>query len=216
MPGKRNPDEKKAKLIGAVGDILKEDGCHSLGLNKIILRAGVSKPMVYEYFGSLNGLLKAYIVQKDSWLAYFESLQLPEYPTTEELKGCFIKMLQDQFWFFQGDKEMQKLVLWQISEFNPLMRATCEAREREGVRLLELADGHFRRSGISLKAVMGMLVGGIYYNVLHDTAGLGTMAGVDIRNQKDFDTMLKTIAQVIDWAFQMAEVANAEKLMEAL
>jgi len=25
---------------------------------------------------------------------------------------------------------MQKLVLWQISEFNPLMRATCEAREQ--------------------------------------------------------------------------------------
>jgi AcrR family transcriptional regulator len=202
MPGKRNPDDKKSRLIGSVGVTLKEKGYHGLGLNKIVLRAGVSKPMVYEYFGNLNGLLKAYIGRRDTWLAYFESLVLPENPTSEELKNCFIKMLH-------GDKEMQKLVLWQISEFNPLMRATCEAREREGVRLLELADGHFRKSGISLKAVMGMLVGGIYYNVLHDSAGLGTIAGIDIRNEKEFDTMLKTIEQVIGWAFQAAELANS-------
>jgi AcrR family transcriptional regulator len=209
MPGKRNPDDKKSRLIGSVGVTLKEKGYHGLGLNKIVLRAGVSKPMVYEYFGNLNGLLKAYIGRRDTWLAYFESLVLPENPTSEELKNCFIKMLQDQFRYFHGDKEMQKLVLWQISEFNPLMRATCEAREREGVRLLELADGHFRKSGISLKAVMGMLVGGIYYNVLHDSAGLGTIAGIDIRNEKEFDTMLKTIEQVIGWAFQAAELANS-------
>jgi len=209
MPGRRNPDDKKSRLIGAVGETLKENGYHGLGLNKITLRAGVSKPMVYEYFGNQTGLLKAYIGRKDTWLAYFESLELPEDPTTEELKNCFIKMLQDQFRYFHEDREMQKLVLWQISEFNPLMRATCEAREREGVRLLELADGHFRESGISLKAVMGMLVGGVYYNVLHDSAGLGTIAGIDIKNEKEFDTMLKTIAQVIEWAFQAAEMVNA-------
>ena len=211
MPGKRNPDDKMSKLTGAVGDTLKEKGYHGLGVNKIALRAGVSKPMVYEYFGNLNGLLKSYIGRKDSWLAYFEALELPENPTTEELKRCLIKMLQDQFRYFHQDKEMQKLVLWQISEYNPLMRATCEAREREGLRLLELADGHFRNSGISLKAVMAMLVGGIYYSVLHDSAGLGTLAGTDIKNEKEFDQVLNTIAQVIEWAFQAAEQANSAK-----
>ena len=211
MPGKRNPEDKVSRLTGAVGDTLREKGYHGLGLNKIALRAGVSKPMVYEYFGNLNGLLKAYIGKKDTWLAYFESLELPEDPTTEELKNCFIRMLQDQFRYFHGDREMQKLVLWQISEYNPLMRAVCEAREREGVRLLELADGHFRKSGISLKAVMGMLVGGIYYNVLHDNAGLGTLAGIDIKNEKEFDTVMNTIAQVIEWTFQAAEFANSRK-----
>jgi len=190
-----------SRLIGAVGNTLREKGYHGVGVNKIALRAGVSKPMVYEYFGNLNGLRKAYIGKKDTWMAYFESLELPENPTTEELKHCFVKMLQDQVRYFHVEREMQKVVLWQISEYNLLMRATCEAREREGVRLLELADAHFRNSGISLKAVMGMLVGGIYYNVLHDSAGHGTLAGIDIKNEKEFDTVLNTIAQVIGWAF---------------
>jgi AcrR family transcriptional regulator len=210
MPGKRNPDDKKTKLVGAVGETLKESGYHGLTLNKVTLCAGVSKPMDYAYFANFNGLLKAYIAGKDSWVAYFRSLELPEQPTTAELKNCFIKMLQDQFRYFHQDMEMQKLVHWQVSEYSPLMRATCENREREGVRLLELAEGHFRNSGISLKAVMALLVGGIYYNVLHDSAGLGTMAGIAIKNEKEFDTMLKTIAQVIEWAFQVAELANSK------
>src|ERR1700761_7157439 len=205
MPGKRNPDERRLKLIEAVGETLKEKGYESLGLNKSAAQAGVSKPMVYEYYGSLNGLLKAYIAGKDSWVPYLESLELAEHPTAEELKNCFIKMLQDQFRFFHGEKEVQRLVHWQMRGYNPLMRATCEAREREGARLLRLTDTHFRKRGISLKAVMALLVGGIYYNVLHDAAGLGTMAGIDLKNEKDFEVMLKTLAQVVEWAFQAAE-----------
>ena len=38
MPGKRNEEEKRARLIRAVGDTLKEEGHAALGLNKIALR----------------------------------------------------------------------------------------------------------------------------------------------------------------------------------
>lgn len=208
MPGKRNRDDKTSRLIEAVGEILKEKGYQGLGVNKVAVMAGVSKPMIYAYFGNMNGLLKAYIGQTDPWLPYFGSLKLPEDPTTEDLKQCFIKILQDQFRYFHSEKEMQKLVHWQISEPNALMRAASQMREKEGLRLLERADRHFRNSGISLKAVMALLVGGIYFNVLHDSAGAGTVAGIDLKNEKDFDVMLKTIAQVVEWAFQAADMAN--------
>jgi len=209
MPGKRNAEDKKARLIGAVGELLTENGYQGLGVNKVAARAGVSKPMVYEYFGSLNGLLKAYIAQTDPWLPYFESLALPENPTMEELKDCFIKMLQDQFRYFHQEKEMQKLVHWQISETNALMRSASLMREREGLRLLALTEQHFKDSGVSLKAVLAFLVGGVYFNVLNDSAGAGTVAGIDLRNQRDFDQMLETIARIVGWAFESAANRNA-------
>lgn len=204
MPGKRNEEDKRARLIAAVGQTLAEEGHAALGLNKIALRAGVSKPMVYRYFGGLNGLLKAYIESKDSWLPYFEKLNLPAQPTMEELKRCFIQLLQDQFRFFYHNREMQKLILWQISGYEALMRGACEAREREGARLLQLTDAYFRGSGISLKAVMALLVGGIYLNVLHSAADAGTMAALDIRQEKGFEAMLAAIAQIVEWAFDAA------------
>jgi len=54
---------------------------------------------------------------------------------------------------------------------------------------------------------MATLVGGVYYNVLHDAAGLGTMAGIELKNEKDFEIMLKTLAQIVGWAFRSAEQA---------
>lgn len=208
MTRTRNPDEKMSKLIDAVGETLIEKGYNGLGVNKIAMRAGVSKPMVYQYFGSFSGLLKAYISGKDSWVPYFKSLNLPERPTTEDLKSLFIKMLQDQFRYFHQEKEMQRLIHWQVSEYNPLMRATCEVREKEGLRLLDMVEGHFRNSGVSLKAVLALLVGGVYFNVLHDSADAGTMAGIDLKNEKQFEVMLNTLAQIIEWAFQAAAAAG--------
>jgi AcrR family transcriptional regulator len=208
MARTRNPDEKMSRLIDAVGETLIEKGFNGLGVNKIATLAGVSKPMVYQYFGSFSGLLKAYISGKDSWVPYFKSLNLPDKPTTDDLKNIFVKMLQDQFRYFHQEKEMQRLIHWQVSEYNPLMRATCEVREKEGLRLLDMVDGHFRNSGVSLKAVLALLVGGVYFNVLHDSADAGTMAGIDLKNEKQFEVMLHTLAQVVEWAFQAAEAAK--------
>jgi len=99
---------------------------------------------------------------------------------------------------------MQKIILWQISEPNPLMRAVSESREAEGIKLLGLADTHFRDSGYSIKAVMALLVGGIYYNVLHNAAGTGTVAGIDLGNEKEFELMISTVAQLIELVWEAA------------
>lgn len=209
MPGKeRKPEDKASRLVASVGEILAEKGYQGLGMNKIAINAGVSKPMIYQYFGNLNGLLKSYVQQTDSWLPYFQQLEVPEKPTPEQLKTLFTKVLQDQFRFFHSSKEMQQLIIWQISEPDPLMRTSCESREKQGARLIELTEQHFRNSGISLKAILALLVGGIYFNVLHDNAQVGTLAGIDLKNKKDFDTMLKAIADIIGWAFDLAGLTH--------
>src|SRR6201996_504582 len=120
MAIKRNPDDKAARLIGAVGEILAEKGYQGLSLNKICIAAGVSKPMVYRYFGGLNGLLKAYVQHTDSWLPYFQTLEVPEQPTPAELKLLFTLVLQEQFRFMRRSKEMQQLIIWEVSETTPL------------------------------------------------------------------------------------------------
>jgi AcrR family transcriptional regulator len=206
----RNPKDKAAQLIGAVGELLTEKGYQGLSLNKICITAGVSKPMVYEYFGNLTGLLKAYVQHTDSWLPYFQELEVPENPSPAQLKLLFTQLLQHQFRFMHSSKEMQQLILWEISEPNPLMRASCEAREKQGARLIALTDEYFRNSGVSLKAILGLLVGGIYYSMLHDSAQSGTLAGIDLKNEKDFEAMLATIEQIMGWAFDNAARNNRD------
>jgi len=201
---RRNKEQTIRRLTDAVGRIMTEKGYNGIGVNQVSVASGVSKPMIYEYFGGLNNLLKAYISEKDYWLPFFETLKLPADFSGEELKNLYINILQEQFRYFSAEKEMQKLILWQISEPNPLMRAVSETRERDGIRLLELSDDHFRNADISLKAVIALLVGGIYYNVLHNSAGTGSVSGIDISNEKEYELMINTVAQLVDLVWEAA------------
>jgi AcrR family transcriptional regulator len=205
MPRRRNKEETMQLLIAAVGEILKEKGYAGLGLNKIALRAGVTKELIYRYFDGLNNLLKTYINGKDYWMPLLEQLNNTEVGSEEELLQLFIGLLQEQFKFFFAEQEMQKFILWQISEVNSLMRSISERREIQGAKLLALTDEHFRGSGISFKAVTALLLGGIYYVVLHGRSNKSTVAGLDMNHEKDREQILKAVAQIMTWAWEAAE-----------
>jgi AcrR family transcriptional regulator len=94
MGRKRNKEQTIRRLIDAVGRIMTEKGHSGIGVNKVAFESGVSKPMIYQCFGGLNNLLKAYIREKDYWLPFFETLELPAEFSGEELKNLYINILQ--------------------------------------------------------------------------------------------------------------------------
>jgi AcrR family transcriptional regulator len=199
---KKNRDETMQKLIAAVGEILKEKGYTGLGVNKIALRAGVSKELIYRYFDSLNNLLRAYISSRDYWQPLLRDLN--EANDKQNTLTMFTELLQNQFRFFFEEKEMRRFILWQISEYNTLLRSISEERESEGARLLSLTNDHFEGSGINFRAVTALLLGGIYYVVLHAEHNKSTVAGMDANLEKDREDILRTIGQILGWAWEAA------------
>lgn len=213
MPGgKRDRDESERRLIAAVGSILKRKGHSGLGVNRVAMEAEVSKPMIYDYFGTLNNLLHAYIKKKDYWLPLFDSLQLPDPKDPDAVRELITATLQQQFSFFYQEPEMQKLILWQITEEHPLLRSVSDRREAEGAKVLALAEPHFRHSGISPKAVTALLVGGIYYMVLHAHSNKSTVCGIDVNQESDKRLVVDTIAQVLQWAWSQASANKTETI----
>ncbi|MGN6398689.1 MAG: TetR/AcrR family transcriptional regulator [Mucilaginibacter sp.] len=202
---RKNKDETMKRLIEAVGQILKDKGYSGLGVNKIALQAGVSKELIYRYFDSLNNLLKAYISSKDYWQPLLKQLNAAALEKPPDMLRLFVNLLQDQFRFFYEEKEMQKFILWQISEVNVLMRSISESRENEGAKLLALTDEHFKGSGISFRSIIALLLGGIYYVVLHAENNRSTVAGIDANNEEDRLDILAAIEQVITWAWEAAD-----------
>lgn len=203
--GKRDKDETMKKLVTAVGDILREEGYTGLGVNKVAARAGVSKILIYRYFDSMNNLLKRYVQEKDYWLPLFDQLKESELPREHELPVFYTSVLQEQFRFFFQEREMQALILWQLSQRHPLMRHISDIREAEGGKLLALADHRFRHGVVSFKAVTAILVEGIYGLTLHAHANKSTVCGIDINNDRDRDIIMETISQIINWAFEAAD-----------
>jgi len=57
---KKNKENTKAKIYNALVHILENEGFHKVGINSIARQAGVSKVLIYRYYGGLEGLLKEY------------------------------------------------------------------------------------------------------------------------------------------------------------
>lgn len=207
-PVKRNREETIEKLLAAVGELLQEKGYTSLGVNRIAARAGVNKKLIYYYFGGLNPMIKEYIRRKDYWLPLFDSFEWKDEPDRAKVEGLFESFLEEQFCFFFVEPEMQKLILWQISEFNPLMRGISEARETEGAKFLGLTDRYFKDSEVDFRSVVALLVGGIYYIVLHAKHNKSSVCGIDVNREKDYKVLLKTIRQVLQWVWSTAKGAG--------
>jgi AcrR family transcriptional regulator len=202
----KDKEQTKRKLIQAVGEIIKTEGFSNLKISKIAKKAEVDRKLIYRYFGSLNYLIEAYVVENDYWMVFSdkmkEMLNQENYSGSE---GIITAILQNQFKFFISQKEMQRLILWELSVDNPLMRSIHNARESMGHKFLELTDEHFGNSKVNFRAVAALLVGGIYYTILHTVYNGGAFAGMDINSEAGKDELLKAIGQIVGWAYQEAE-----------
>ena len=190
------------ELLDAVGDLLSESGFGSLRTNAIARRAGRDKNLIRYHFGSLNGLLTAYIREKDYWPPFFERFKPGEVLGAAQLQGLFTELMQENFKYFFTHPKMQQIIRWQISEDNKVLREISEGREREGKKLLDLTNGVFEGTGINFRALLALLLGGSYYLVLHAATNKSTVSGVDANLSRDREEVQEVIAQVIGWAFE--------------
>ena len=55
----RNADRTRAQILDAARQILARDGFAGLGVNALANEAGVGKPLVYRYFGNMEGVVSA-------------------------------------------------------------------------------------------------------------------------------------------------------------
>ncbi|SDF70383.1 transcriptional regulator, TetR family [Mucilaginibacter pineti] len=200
----RDSAQTQREFLDAVGRLFRKQGFKALTTGKIARETGKDKKLILYHFGSLDGLLEAYITDKDYWPPFFVRFRLGDEPGSSAVQELFTELMKENFKFFKANPEMQQIILWQISEHNDLLRKVSDAREVAGAKILAMADPFFEGSGINIRMVMAILLGGIYYSVLHSQQNKSTVSGIDVNRLADQRAMLKTIGQVLDWAWQAA------------
>jgi len=200
----RDRDKTKSRLLEAVSQIMRETGFSDLKVMKITRLIGKDKGVIRYHYNGLVNLQKLYIREKDYWPKFFERFRLSSDSTREEIEELFSEMLQESFRFFRNNPEMQKIILWQISEVNPLMRSISDARERDGAKLLSMTDPFFKGTDIDFRSVCSLLLGGGYYIVMHAQTNKSTVAGIDANLERDREKILRTIRQIMTWAWEKA------------
>lgn len=198
--GKKNKPDTMKEFMAAVSGILKTEGFYGLRVSNIARFCRRNRNLINRYFGSLEGLKRAYITVTDYWGPVLERFSIIDADDMEEVRDTFTELMQETFRNFLNNAEMQKLILWQISQEHPLLTQVSTEREIKGERLFSKSDPGFESTLVNFRAVIGLLLGGIYYMVLHAKTNKSVVCGIDLNREEDQEQLLKTIAQVIDWA----------------
>lgn len=197
--GEINDKERsKQKLINAVGIVLKIKGYSGLTATNISKAAGLSRRLITTYFDSVDDLVETYVRNKDYWTeASGNYSKIIEQNQGNNSKEVIDYLLQNQLDYFYNSTEMQKLILWEISEKTKIMYEVCEDRERLGSKIFELADEEFKANDIDIRAISAILVAGIYYMVLHAKSTNTLFCGIDINEREGMNRIKNAISLIL-------------------
>jgi AcrR family transcriptional regulator len=202
----RNKERTKLKILNAVGEILKRDGYTGLRINKIVALAKVDRKTLYEYFGNVDNLIETYIRNKDYYMAYHDQAEaLAKEYTSKKANELTQKLLLKQLETFSLDEEMQKILLWHMSEINPLLYEINEERERIGSIFMNLCTPQFEDTPVHIRGRIALIIGGIYFLVLYSKNTKGEFCQLDLNTEQGMESIRISIAQMIDEAFKLSK-----------
>lgn len=202
---KNNKSRTMNNLIQAVGIVLKQKGYTGLTVSNITAEAGVDRKLVSLYFGSVNNLVEIYIKGKDYWEVMYEN-PIKLLTTSPQTSTCHIleNLLLNQLEHFSTDEEMQKIVLWQISENTELMAHVTESREKIFNLFFPKADQELKGKNVDLRAISSILVAGIYYIVLHTKTTNSTFCEIDLTTDEGMGRIKTTIKKILEDTYNIA------------
>jgi AcrR family transcriptional regulator len=206
--GATNDKERSMlKLIAAVGTIIKTKGYTGLGPTNIAKCAGLNKRLIYLYFDTVEKLVETYVRGKDYWVdAAGNAGDLMKKSDGRDTRKILESLLLNQLDYFYKEEEMQKIVLWQISQRSQIMYEVCEERERLGDGFFELADKELENTDVDLRAVAGLLVGGIYYMVLHAKSSDSLFCQIDLNKPEGLSRIRNAISTILGDTYDRAKM----------
>lgn len=196
-PRSRNKENTRQRLLDAVGEILRSKGYHALKVNQIAATAGVDKKLIYNYFGSKDNLVGEYVNSKDFW-SNVTSDSVPA-DFSDGGKKFTIEVLQQQFDFVKNSAELQKVLLWRLSEEQPFLKLMTENQEKVGEELFKhVMDPYFRENAQTYRAITAILVAGMYYLNLYASHNGSVFCGIDLSDESGREKIRQALSFLIN------------------
>lgn len=196
----RDKEKTKQKLLCAVGKILRTKGYSGLKVSKIAAVAGFDKKLIYEYFGSTEKLIDEYIRTQDYWSKINQDNI--EVDISDGGRALSKMAILNQYEHIKKNKELQKIILWGLSESKPILKKIADEREEMGELLFKnIVDPYFQERSTRYRAIAALLVSGTYYLNLYMAHNASMFCGIDLKSDEGRKEIEKAIIEIIDFAY---------------
>lgn len=195
----RKPRRSKAAIeqavLDAVHELIEEVGFSKVTLTGIAARAQIEPTVFYRRYSNLDELFAIYTHKYDYWLAGITELLPSNLSDEESMKWILHNLVKALY----KNKGMQQLLIWELSDDNPVTRRTATLRERINDSLIKELDKKFNISGLDMNVITGIIISGIYYLILH--RNMSTFCNVDFATKAGKDRLNATIDQLVEIIF---------------
>ncbi len=193
----RNKQRTKEKIILATETVFKEKGYKGLTNANITKEAGVNHTLIRKYFGSLENLIEEYIKRKDFWQLTNERISNLIIKEQKPSKFDIILLLNTMFDKVFKSEELQKILLWELSENSEIMKKIADEREVLGEKLFLLFDEN-RDAKFDLRAMLALQIAGLYYLSIHAKSNGSLFCGIDVNTPEGYQRIVKSMENVVD------------------
>lgn len=188
----RDREATEKRLLETVGQMIAEEGFEKIGINAVASQSGVSKILIYRYFGSVEGLMAAYIRQHDFWLNF------PlEFPARENINAFVKDIFRRQIELLRRNPTLKRLYRWELSCDNEMIRQLREQREKVGITLIERICELTGQRQEEIAALASLLSASITYLVMLEEY-CPVYNGIPLNDDSGWEQIEEGIGNLID------------------
>ena len=188
----KNREQTEEKILEAVGSIIENQGFEKVGINAIATEAGVSKMLIYRYFGGVEELIAQYLIQKDYWANTDAAIINPE-AVGNSIKSMFRRQVEQ----LRNDITLRRLYRWELFTDNQNIRQLRNRREENGCRLIKMVSALTGCPDAQVAALASILSASISYLVLLE-GQCQSYNGICLQTDEGWNQLMQGIEMIID------------------
>ena len=188
----KDRETTEQKILDAVGSMIETDGFEALGINAVAQKAGVSKMLIYRYFGGLDQLIAKYILQHDYWV----NTELPLHDISG-VGACLKQMFREQIATLRSNMVLKRLHRWELTADNEVVRLLRERRETNGCELVRVVSRLTKSPCAEVATMATLLSAAISYLTLIEEQNK-VYNGIDLCSDDGWQQLATGIDQIID------------------
>ena len=192
---RRSTKDIEESIINAATRFIETEGFSNLTVTSIMRQAEIEPVQFYNRYDDLNKFIDEYVKKYDYWFSDIVKSQ-KQYSND---KALYMNILVGLFQSLSENKIMQELLKWELANNNETSQRTAQLRELHTLPLWQKFSNIFSNTDIDIVTISALIIGGIYYLILHDK--LSTFSGIDLKKESDKQKVIKAISKLSDILF---------------
>ncbi|WP_020606013.1 TetR/AcrR family transcriptional regulator [Spirosoma spitsbergense] len=179
----RNRPQTTQRIINALEQVIDEWGLLGISVNRVAEKAGVSKVLIYRYFGGIDGLMEYYVKKGKLFPIFTPDVLANIRPLQKsDLARVWYRQVIQLYRPFRTSRTSREILKAALIENDSMATVTSQAVEEEMTRLV--AQLSFVK-GADSQAVSAVILSGMSYLTIMAHKNRSVI-GLDLRSEVDW------------------------------